>query len=92
MKYLAEFAAGTIGTVFYKFAMMIEDVLLFLGLDGSWSLIIAEMCFGIVVLGEIIFAVHYYRKKRYYIGTLFLIIAFYIIFGVISFGYFSMNK
>lgn len=92
MKFLAEFAAGTIGTVFYMFAMTIEDVLLFLGLDGSWSLIIAEMCFGVLVLGGFIFAVHFYRKKQYYLGTLFLIIALYIIFGVVSFGYFSMNK
>ena len=92
MRYLAEFAAGTIGTIFYKFAMMIEDVLLFFGLDGSWSLIIAEICFGIVVLGGIVTSVHHYRKKRYYLGTLFLIIAVYIVFGVVSFGYFSMNK
>ena len=78
--------------VFYMFAMMIEDALLYFGLNGSWSLIIAEMFFGILVLGGVIFTVHYYRKKYYYIGTLFLIISFYIVLGVVSFGYFSMQK
>jgi len=92
MRYLAEFAAGTVGALFYGFVGIIEESLLFLGLDGSWCLIIAAICFGIVVLGGIIFGVHYYRKKRYYLGTLFLIIAVYIVFGVVSFGYFSMNK
>jgi len=92
MRYLAEFAAGTIGALFYVFVRIIEDLLLFLGINPSWCVPIALASFGILVLGGIILAVHYYRKKRYYIGTLFLVISLYIVFGVVSFGYFSMNK
>jgi len=92
MRYLAEFAAGTVGAAFYYYTVAIGYILRYLGLNEKWCINIALASFVILVLGGVVTSVHYYRKKRYYLGTLFLIIAVYIVFGVVSFGYFSMNK